>query len=143
NGNLGGCTIDSGTPFSRIVGPAFDILKTELEKYFSRFRNLKKIKGNLDLDLCYERSKPEKYNNLPEVTFHLRGADFVMKAEAVFHVVGRSITRLREYFCLAMVPHSTDSTIGSHQQTNHRLIHDTKNKKLVFYPVGMCQESMK
>ncbi|EYU46724.1 hypothetical protein ABFS82_04G015100 [Erythranthe guttata] len=139
NGNLGGCTIDSGTPFSRIVGPAFDILKTELEKYFSRFRNLKKIKGNLDLDLCYERSKPEKYNNLPEVTFHLRGADFVMKAEAVFQVVGRSITRLREYFCLAMVPHSTDSTIGSHQQTNHRLIHDTKNKKLVFYPVDCAK----
>ncbi|EYU46726.1 hypothetical protein MIMGU_mgv1a026545mg [Erythranthe guttata] len=130
-----GCMIDSGMPYSRIVSPAFDLLKMKLEKYFSGFKGLKKIKGDLGLELCYERSKAEKYNNLPEVTLHFRGADFVMKAEAVFEVVGRSIIRLREYFCLGMVRDSRKSIIGSHQQTNHRIVYDTKNKRLVFYPV--------
>ncbi|KAL7152019.1 hypothetical protein ABFS83_04G069700 [Erythranthe nasuta] len=133
-----GCMIDTVTPYSRIVSPAFDVLKLALEKYFSKFKGLKKIKGESGLELCYERSKPEKYKNLPDVTFHLWGmeADFVMKAEAVFEVVGRSIPmRVREYFCLAMIRDSKVSVIGSYQQTNHRMIHDTKNKRLVFYPV--------
>lgn len=55
-----------------------------------------------------------------------------MKAEAVFEVVGRFLPiRNREYFCLAMVRDSKKSIIGAHQQTNHRIIHDTKNKQLV------------
>ncbi|KAI3449543.1 hypothetical protein Pfo_006208 [Paulownia fortunei] len=124
NNGKSGCIIDSGTPYSRIITPAFDILKLELEKGFG-------------LELCYQRSKPEGFNKLPDITFHLRGsqADFVMKAQAVFEVVGRfRPIRFREYFCLAMVRDNMASIIGSHQQTNHRIIHDTKNKRLVFYP---------
>ncbi|XP_011079736.2 aspartic proteinase nepenthesin-1-like [Sesamum indicum] len=137
NGSSGGCIIDSGTPYSRIITPAFDILKLELEKYFSRFKNLKRIKANLGLDLCYERIKPEGFNNLPDLTFHLGGsqADFVMKPEAVFEVVPPSSRPIksREYFCLAMVKNKKMSILGSHQQTNQRIIHDTMNKRLLFY----------
>ncbi|KAK6141326.1 hypothetical protein DH2020_024924 [Rehmannia glutinosa] len=137
NDDRSGCMIDSGLPYSRIITPAFDKLKLELEKYFSRFKGLKKIKGNLGLELCYQRSKPEGFNNLPDITFHLQGsqADFVLKAAAAFEVVGRSLPiRFHEYFCLAMIRENEVSVIGAHQQTNHRIIHDTKNKQLLFYP---------
>ncbi|KAK4407056.1 Aspartic proteinase nepenthesin-2 [Sesamum angolense] len=126
-----------GTPYSRIISPAFDILKLELEKYFSRFKNLKRTKADLGLDLCYEGIKPEGFNNLPDLTFHLGGsqADFVMKPEAVFEVVPRPSLPIksREYFCLAMVKDKKMSILGSHQQTNQRIIHDTMNKRLLYY----------
>ncbi|KAG8389432.1 hypothetical protein BUALT_Bualt02G0228900 [Buddleja alternifolia] len=136
NDSSGGCTIDSGVAYSRIIGPAFDTLKLEMQKYFSRFKSLKEVKGKLGLDLCYERSKPERFDNLPYVTFHFRGygANFYMEPEAVFEVVRRQIfpVRTREYFCLAMVRSSTSSIIGSHQQTNQRIVYDTLDKKLIF-----------
>ncbi|KAK6141316.1 hypothetical protein DH2020_024952 [Rehmannia glutinosa] len=135
--NRSGCMIDTGNPYSRIIAPAFDILKLELEKYFSRLKGLKKIKGDLGLELCYERSKAEGFKNLPDITFHLQGsqADFVLKAESAFEVVSRfRLIGFREYFCLAMIRDKEMSIIGAHQQTNHRIIHDTKNKQLVFYP---------
>ncbi|KAK6164763.1 hypothetical protein DH2020_001627 [Rehmannia glutinosa] len=144
NNERSGCMIDSGTHYSRIVTHAFDVLKLELEKYFSRFKGLKKIKGNLGLEICYQRSKPDGFNNLPDITFHLQGsdADFVMKAEAAFEVVGRFIPiRLREYFCLAIIRDNVESIIGAYQQTNHMIIHDTKNKKLVFYPEDCSKKS--
>ncbi|KAK4418187.1 Aspartic proteinase nepenthesin-1 [Sesamum alatum] len=137
NGSSGGCIIDTGTPYSRIITPAFDILKLELVKYFSRFKNLKRRIGDLGLELCYERSKPEGFKNLPDLTFHLGGsqaADFVMKPEAVFEVVRQSRPmKSREYFCLAMVKNTKMSILGSHQQTNQRIVYDTMNKRLLFY----------
>ncbi|KAG8389431.1 hypothetical protein BUALT_Bualt02G0228800 [Buddleja alternifolia] len=133
----GGCITDSGSTYSSIIQPAFDVLKLEMEKYFSGYKNLKKlIKSDLGFDLCYERNKPEGLRNLPDVTFHLRGsqADFVMKAEAVFEVVRRRIFHVwsREYFCLAMFRNRRISIIGTHQQTNQRIVYDTMKKVLVF-----------
>ncbi|KAL7112641.1 hypothetical protein ACP275_04G015000 [Erythranthe tilingii] len=145
NGTLGGCIIDSGTPYSRIIAPAFDVLIFELEKYFMKFKDLKKMSGNLGLELCYQRmNNPEGFNKLPSVTFHFRGSQsgFVMKAEAVFEVVERfRPLRFREYFCLAMVRSDTMSIVGSHQQTNQRIIHDVKNKRFVFYPEDCSKNS--
>ncbi|KAL3655326.1 hypothetical protein CASFOL_001112 [Castilleja foliolosa] len=133
--------IDSATIYSRIITPAFRILKLELKKYFSRFKGLKKFKpaDNLGLELCYRTSKAEGFKNLPDITFHLQGsqADFILKAEAGFEVV----TRPRKYFCLAMVRDNAKSFIGAHQQTNHRIIYDTRNKQLNFYPVDCSNNS--
>ncbi|GFQ03318.1 aspartic proteinase nepenthesin-2 [Phtheirospermum japonicum] len=137
NGSVSGCIIDTGTSYSRIITPAFQILKLELEKYFSRLKGLKKIKSDLGLELCYDRSRAEGFKNLPNITFHLQGsnADLVMKAEAVFEIVrGRRRGGFREYICLAMVRNDEVSIIGTHQQTNQRIIHDLKTKQLVFYP---------
>ncbi|CAA0832054.1 Eukaryotic aspartyl protease family protein [Striga hermonthica] len=125
------CITDVGTTYSRIIRPAFEILKKELEKYFSRFKDLKKIKRDIGLDLCYERSKAKGFKDLPDITFHLQGkADFVLKPKAAFVVVSEA----REFFCLEMASDYEMSIIGAHQHTNHRIIHDVMNKKLVFYP---------
>ncbi|KAL8530826.1 hypothetical protein ACS0TY_007747 [Phlomoides rotata] len=81
-GRSGGCIFDSGTPYSRLVKPAYEVLKSELEKYFSRVKGLKRIKGNLGLEFCYETKSSEGLKNLPEITFHLQGSDFVLKGES-------------------------------------------------------------
>ncbi|KZV43071.1 hypothetical protein F511_04463 [Dorcoceras hygrometricum] len=65
-------TIDAGIMYSKVVYPAFNVLQTHLENYFSGFSNLRKIEDGLGFELCYERTKPEGYNNLPDVTFHMR-----------------------------------------------------------------------
>ncbi|GFQ03319.1 aspartic proteinase nepenthesin-1 [Phtheirospermum japonicum] len=136
NNSRSGCIFDTGTHYSRIITPAFQILKLELEKYFSRSKGLKKIQAGLGLELCYERSKAEGFKNLPDITLHFQGsqADFVLKAEAAFEVVNQfRLIKIRECVCLAMMRDDEMSTIGASQQTNHRIMYDTKNKKLVFH----------
>ncbi|GER26496.1 eukaryotic aspartyl protease family protein [Striga asiatica] len=142
-----GCITDVGTTYSRIIRPAFEILKKELEKYFSRFKDSKKIKRDIGLDLCYERSKAKGFKDLPEITFHLQGkADFVLKPKAAFVVVSEA----REFFCLAMVSDYEMSVIGAHQQTNHRIIHDVYEQEtgflsrgLVSFPIEGFESSLK
>ncbi|XP_057461142.1 aspartic proteinase CDR1-like [Actinidia eriantha] len=129
-GNSGGCTIDSGLGYSRIVKPAYDVLLNELEKHFSRYKNLSRYLMNpLGLGLCYEREKPDGFKNLPNITIHFKGnkADLVLSPEGSFEVVEKqNFGRKREYFCLAMVPGDEKSSIGAHQQTNHRIVYDTR-----------------
>ncbi|KAA8543153.1 hypothetical protein F0562_021352 [Nyssa sinensis] len=86
-----GCIIDSGTAYSRIIRPAYDIFQGELQKYFSNFKNMNRCSGGLGLDLCYEREKAEGFNNLPTITFHFQGknSDLVLMPEGSFEVVDR------------------------------------------------------
>ncbi|CAA0828159.1 Unknown protein [Striga hermonthica] len=136
NNFTGGCIIDTGTPYSRIITPAFKILVKALENYFSSKRGLKRLGRNLGLELCYERKGPGGIDGLlPEITFHLKGtkADFVVGPEAGFDIVGRRRTGARQYFCLAMVRDDGMTLIGTHQQANKRVIHDFGKKELVFY----------
>ncbi|GER24777.1 eukaryotic aspartyl protease family protein [Striga asiatica] len=136
NNFTGGCIIDTGTPYSRIIMPAFKILVKALENYFSSKRGLKRLGRNLGLELCYERNGPGGLDGLlPEITFHLKGtkADFVVGPEAGFEIVGQRRTGARQYFCLAMVRDDGMTLIGTHQQANKRVIHDFGKKELVFY----------
>ncbi|KAL8060877.1 hypothetical protein ABFX02_02G053100 [Erythranthe guttata] len=137
NGYRGGCIIDSGTPYSRIVGPAYEKLIQGLESYFSKDKNLKRVKTGNGLDLCYVRGKAEGFRNLPEVTFHLQGSKlgFVVRPEGVFEVAKKPSNKSIEYFCLAMMRSKTQrSTLGAQQQMNQRIVYDTWKKKLVFHP---------
>lgn len=137
NGYKGGCIIDSGTPYSRIIEPAYLKLKEGLEDYFSKNKNLHRISGDLGLDLCYERRIPEGFKNLPEITFHFQGlkAGILIRPEGGFEVAKRFKSfKFREYFCLAMISSKLKSVIGAHQQTNQRIIYDTQKKKLMFHP---------
>ncbi|CAK9142568.1 unnamed protein product [Ilex paraguariensis] len=139
-GHRGGCIIDnSGTIYTRIIKPAYVILRRELEKHFSRFSNLRRFRGNsqLGVNFCYERQKPEGFENLPSITFHFKGlnADLVVQSEGCFEVVDKYHSpNNREYFCLAMAPSDVNSVIGAHQQTNQRFIYDMKNNRLFFHP---------
>lgn len=108
DGGNGGCTIDTGTPYSHIIEPAYLKLRQGLEDYFSKDKNSNKTRGSaFGLDLCYVRGKPEGFKNLPEITFHFEGskADMVIRGEGGFEVMKRfKVYRYVEYFCLAMMP---------------------------------------
>ncbi|KAH6793453.1 hypothetical protein C2S52_003930 [Perilla frutescens var. hirtella] len=145
-GRKGGCIIDSGTPYSRIIQPAYLKLKQGLEDHFSNHNNLKKVTAvSLGLDLCYERLKPEGFKNLPEITFHFEGGkgDMIIRPEGGFEVFKKSIKffKFQEYFCLAMLPSRVKTIIGAHQQTNQRIVYDTLERKLMFRHQDCSQQS--
>ncbi|KAI3449542.1 hypothetical protein Pfo_006207 [Paulownia fortunei] len=130
----GGCIIDSGTPFSRLIKPAYIVLEKALKGYFWGQRNLKPYKGPKGFELCYERKKAQGYKNLPSMTFHFKNANLVVRAEALFLVMDKISSVKGEYFCLAILPSDFISVLGSYQQTNQRFIYDTKQKQLLFSP---------
>lgn len=126
------CTIDSGTPFSRLIRPAYLALERALRKHFSGRLDMKPYtKGPKGFDLCYERRKPQGFKNLPRITLHLQRADLVLQPEALFLVMDK-IAAKGEFFCLAIIPSDVKTVIGSYQQTNHRFVFDTKQKLLLF-----------
>ncbi|KAK6141325.1 hypothetical protein DH2020_024923 [Rehmannia glutinosa] len=132
NDGSGGCIIDSGTPFSRLIRPAYVALEKALKSYFWGRRNLKPFKGPKGFELCYERKRPKGYKDLPSMTFHFKNANLVVRPEALFLVMDKISSVKGEYFCLAILPSDAISVLGSYQQTNHRFIYDTKQKHLLF-----------
>lgn len=143
-GRTGGCIIDSGTPYSRIISPAYLKLRQGLEEHFSRDKNLKMTGGIAGLGLCYDRATPQGFKNLPEITFHFEGpkGDMIIRPEGGFEVGKRfKLFKFREYFCLAMMPSTIKSIIGSHQQTNQRIVYDTQQGRLMFYPEDCSRSS--
>ncbi|KAL0459618.1 UNVERIFIED_CONTAM: Aspartyl protease AED3 [Sesamum latifolium] len=137
----GGCIIDSGTPFSRLIKPAYIVLEKALKRYFWGQRNLKPYKGPKGLELCYERKKAEGFKNLPSMTFHLKNADLVVPPEALFLVMDKISSVKGEYVCLAILPSDFISVIGSYQQTNQRLIYNTKQQQLLFSPENCSKDA--
>ncbi|XP_024928719.3 aspartic proteinase CDR1 [Ziziphus jujuba] len=126
----GGTVMDSGSAFSSLIRPAYDILERELIRYFLRFPTLTRIRPPRFFKLCYERIERRGYTNLPSLTFHFRGADLVVQPQGAFYV--KEAAGAREYFCLAMTPFDGATLIGAYQQTNQRFIYDLNTKKLFF-----------
>ncbi|KAL0389589.1 UNVERIFIED_CONTAM: Aspartic proteinase Asp1 [Sesamum calycinum] len=137
----GGCIIDSGTPFSRLTKPAYVELVKALKRYFWGQRNLKPYKGPKGLELCYERRKAEGFKNLPSMTFHLKNADLVVQPQALFLVMDKISSVKGEYICLAILSSDFISVIGSYQQTNQRLIYNTKQQQLLFSPENCSKDA--
>ncbi|GFQ03321.1 aspartic proteinase nepenthesin-1 [Phtheirospermum japonicum] len=128
----GGCIIDSDTPFSRLIKPAYIVLEKALKNYFWGQRHLKPYKGPKGFELCYERKKREGYKSLPSMTFHFKNADPVVRPESLFLVMDKISSAKGEYFCLAIIASDYISVLGSYQQANQRFIYDTKQKHLLF-----------
>ncbi|KAL7112645.1 hypothetical protein ACP275_04G015400 [Erythranthe tilingii] len=135
----GGCIIDSGTPFSRLVQPAYTVLIKALKRHFWYRRSSKLNLGGLEL--CYERRKNEGYKNLPSMTFHFKNADLVVRPESLFLVLDKIGSVRGEYFCLAIIPSDFISVLGSYQQTNQRFVYDTKQNQLLFGPQDCSKDA--
>ncbi|KAF5938323.1 hypothetical protein HYC85_022582 [Camellia sinensis] len=112
NGNTSGCIVDFRFGNSRVVKPAYEVLLNELQKHFSSSKNLK------SLELCYQRHKPEGFNNLPTITFHYKGtqANLVIKPKGSFEVGDKMASNKKhEYFCLAMLSDDKMTSIERHE----------------------------
>ncbi|KAJ8421125.1 hypothetical protein Cgig2_022526 [Carnegiea gigantea] len=99
--------LDSGSDSSSLMKPIYQLFEKELVE-----------------QLCYDYKtkavpQQEVYDGLPTISFHLEGANFVIKPAAAFlHDVDKNGKR---YFCVLFSPAKGDSTLGASQQTNYRM----------------------
>ncbi|PON84634.1 Aspartic peptidase [Trema orientale] len=139
--NRSGTVIDSGSSYTTMVKPAYDLLEQAMANYLSRVApGLTRVEMPGAFRLCYQRIRGgggEGFSNLPNVTFHLspfQEAELRVQPQGAFYVSG---TR-REYFCLAVLrsslpyEHGGLNIIGAYQQTNQRFIFDVSRMKLIF-----------
>ncbi|OVA15051.1 Peptidase A1 [Macleaya cordata] len=122
----GGCIIDSGSPWTTFGRNIYNIFRAYVTHHFANFTQL--IEHDTRFELCYQR--PVEFDDFPTITFHFRGANFVVEPHAAFYVTDNS-------FCLAFSPLNTDidivdAIIGARQMTNHRILYDVKNSALSF-----------
>ncbi|PON73938.1 Aspartic peptidase [Parasponia andersonii] len=122
----GGFVVDVGTPYSHLVDSAYKILRQEMVQYIAqRHTGLRPIQRGMGaFDLCYNltMTPPPGGYVFPSLTYHLRGADFVMKPNVVFESFGT-------VRCLAMLVINDDgpTILGALQQTNYRFLFDASS----------------
>ncbi|PON80605.1 Aspartic peptidase domain containing protein [Parasponia andersonii] len=103
--NRSGTVIDSGSSYTMIVKPAYDLLGQAMANYLSRVvPGLTRVEMPGAFRLFYQRIRGggEGFSNLPNVRFHLspfQEAELRVQTQGAFCVSG---TR-REYFCLAVL----------------------------------------
>jgi hypothetical protein len=135
-----GCVIDSGSSFTRIIRPAYDEVKRTLLVYFSGLRKMTRSRlFEGDFELCYERSVPEGFRDLPSMTFHLRNAELEVGPEGTFFV--KQLNNGNEVFCLAIIGDDHYTSLGSYQQTNEKFIYGITRKQLQFAPEDCAQNA--
>ena len=135
-----GCIIDSGSTFTIIIKPAYDVVIRTFLQYFSGLPNMTRstlFEGYFEL--CYERSVPEEFRDLPGMTFHLRHADIEVRPEGTFFV--KQLYGGKEIFCLAIVGDDHFTSLGAYQQTNQKFIYDIPRKQLQFTPEDCAQNA--
>ncbi|KAK9281836.1 hypothetical protein L1049_004742 [Liquidambar formosana] len=125
--------IDSGAAVTHIFRPNYETLEAALVEIFKGSTNIRRIAGLAGFNLCYVRLRRQGFRNLPGIIIHFENADFDVRPEAAF-VLGEIPSSRQEYFCLAMNPSNSFSILGAYQQTNQRIIYDTRGKALYFGP---------
>lgn len=126
----GGFMIDSGTTFTLLHEDAYQVLKKAL---ISAIHFPQTDGSGLGLDLCFDLGPVYHFrlssNQFPTMTFHFKGADYVLQPEHYFYVDDTT-------FCLAMLPTSQIqmSILGNYQQQNYHILYDNGNNMLSFAP---------
>ncbi|KAL0362568.1 UNVERIFIED_CONTAM: putative aspartic protease [Sesamum calycinum] len=130
----GGCVIDSGGSISLLEANAYSAVQDSLEKYFSKFKNVRRLLGDGAPSgfLCY--TQPRDFRRFPNLTFHFLGADFRVPSENLF------LFR-RNFFCLAMIASKNLTLLGAYQQRNVRIVYDLKDEMLSFAPEDCSRDA--
>uniref|UniRef100_A0A7N1A5T3 Peptidase A1 domain-containing protein n=1 Tax=Kalanchoe fedtschenkoi TaxID=63787 RepID=A0A7N1A5T3_KALFE len=139
----GGCIIDTGTSFTFISRPAYNILKQQMMQHLAIADSSLQIgRSRRHLDLCYKRNPPFKgYNHLPTVTFHFAGGANLMLQRDIAFIVWEG-NRGREIVCMGISPTDEDdvSIIGAQSQANHVFVFNLPARVLYFGPRN-CRNS--
>ncbi|XP_057821978.1 aspartic proteinase nepenthesin-1 [Cryptomeria japonica] len=128
----GGFIIDSGTTITYLPELAYGALKKELVSLIK----LATVDGSqFGLDLCYKiRSVKPSLAQFPKLTFHFKGADYVLPPEN-YMISADSSSKL---LCLAMMPSGDGISIfGNVQQQNNQILYDLGKNMLSFSP-ALC-----
>ncbi|KAJ3708875.1 hypothetical protein LUZ61_012580 [Rhynchospora tenuis] len=122
----GGVIIDSGTPITRLVPQAFDIVSQALVKLV----NLP-IVDDPSKKLCFSLPSGSKMPSMPDMIFHFDGGDFKWTMDKYMSSKNGSV------FCLLILKppgEFTISVIGTIQMQNIHVLYDLKNNLLSFSP---------
>jgi len=132
----GGCVIDTGASVTFLVTEAFKVFEEEVTNFMlRRNKNVRRIAGEFNYQICFERIAPPVTVRLPWVKFHFENnADFVIKHEGGFYI---GFTQARTPMVCSNIFESTETfkkmtLLGGEQQVNHRIIYDTLNQQLMF-----------
>eukprot|EP01018_Ginkgo_biloba_P029556 Gb_20722 [translate_table: standard] len=127
-----GTIIDSGTVITRLVKPAYSVMR---DAFQAKVSNLTVITPGGPFDTCYDISSANV--SVPSITFHFENyLDLVLPEENVLFPANEDGTAV----CLAFsVPPSDSSVsmisiIGNFQQQNWRILYDVPNSKLGIGP---------
>ncbi|KAK4439023.1 putative aspartic protease [Sesamum alatum] len=130
----GSCVIDSGGSISLLEAKAYSAVENSLERYFSKFKNVRRLRGGGTPSgfLCY--IQPRGFRRFPNLTFHFQGADFRVPSENLFLL-------RRNFFCLAMIASQNLTLLGAYQQRNVRIVYDLKDEMLSFAPEDCSRDA--
>lgn len=123
----GGCLIDSGTPYSFLITPAYRILKHALTVYFQTLGVMPATGAEAGFDVCFRPSSG--FDLYPTLELHFRGATLRLEKSSVFLTLAES-----GIFCLTMMGNDERTIIGAAQQENHQFVYDVGRGRLYFAP---------
>lgn len=131
-----GFMIDTGSPYSYLVPPAFERVKKEITDYFHRQGMVTLKRGT---QTCF-KSKLKNYK-FPDMTYRFGGGDFTVSGKHNFEIFNE---KGYEELCLAVFQTAQRvSLLGGLQQVEHKILIDAsqdKNKNgkrmMIFAPLS-------
>ncbi|XP_037488749.1 aspartyl protease family protein 2-like [Triticum dicoccoides] len=138
--NRGGTIVDVGTPATRMIRAAYDILEAaviaDLHHRLGVSRAGYRVQGSR---LCFIVSMQGIYQKLPSITLHLKdGAELTIKWDLLF------VTKMHhgaQHVCFLIFPDEKMTVLGAAQQVGTRFTIDVDNNRLYFAPENCANDS--
>ncbi|KAK9750556.1 hypothetical protein RND81_02G205300 [Saponaria officinalis] len=145
NGYVGGTMFDTGTAFTHLASPVFDILKNAIIEYVTQHNiYLKRTdKQPYKFEACWEPQYDLAPVLFPKVTFHFdQNADLIVQSDEMFLTIpGYQGVHLPGVFCLTVARDNGLNVIGAYQQINQRVIVDMEKSLLLFAPADCTSDT--
>ena len=134
----GGSIVDSGSTFTFMERPIFDLVAQEFEKQMANYSRAKDIETQSGLAPCFDISK-EKQVNFPEFIFQFKGgAKMTLPLANYFSLVRRSgvvcLTIVSDSGIGPAVTSGPAIVLGNYQQQNFYVEYDLENNRFGFKP---------
>ncbi|KAK7244839.1 hypothetical protein RIF29_39667 [Crotalaria pallida] len=135
----GGTIVDSGSTFTFMERPVFELVAEEFEKQMKNFTRAKEVETQSGLSPCFNVDAGDGDVALPEFTFGFKGgAKMALPAANYFSFVGSD-----NVVCLTIVSDGAVGParaggpaiiLGNYQQQNYYVEYDLENERFGFGP---------
>ncbi|XP_028789805.1 probable aspartyl protease At4g16563 [Neltuma alba] len=134
----GGCIVDSGSTFTFMEKPVFDLVAQEFGRQMGNYSRARDVEAQSGLTPCYVISS-KKSAYFPELTFQFKGgAKMVLPLSNYFSLVGKSgaacLTIVSDNGVGPAVAAGPAIILGNYQQQDFHVEYDLENNRLGFRP---------
>ncbi|KAI9122228.1 hypothetical protein K1719_006917 [Acacia pycnantha] len=134
----GGCIVDSGSTFTFMERPVFDLVAQEFGRQMGNYSRARDVETRSGLTPCYVISS-EKSESFPELTFQFKGgANMVLPPKNYFSLVGKSgaacLTIVSDSVAGPAVAGGPAIILGNYQQQDFHVEYDLENNRFGFRP---------